>query len=63
MFWTTIGKQPLPSQAVMCWKALMVLHKILREGHPNVLKDSYVYRKVKQRRISLYDISATLKDL
>ena len=54
MFWTIIGKQPLPSQAVMCWKALMVLHKILREGHPNVLKDSYVYRKTFRDLTSVY---------
>jgi len=36
MFWSVLGKQPLPSQALMCWKSLTVLHKILREGHPNV---------------------------
>lgn len=36
MFWSVLGKQPLPSQAVACWKSLMVMHKILQEGHPNV---------------------------
>lgn len=54
MFWTIIGRQPLPSQAVMCWKAMMVLHKILREGHPNVLKDSYVYRKTFRDLTAVY---------
>ena len=36
MFWSVLGKQPLPSQPLMCWKGMTVLHKILREGHPNV---------------------------
>ncbi|XP_057294882.1 huntingtin-interacting protein 1-like isoform X1 [Hydractinia symbiolongicarpus] len=58
MFWGVIGKQPLPSQAILCWKSLTVLHKITREGHPNVLKDSYVYRKTLRDLFSVYRFQA-----
>eukprot|EP00111_Clytia_hemisphaerica_P019398 TCONS_00057251-protein len=54
MFWAVLGKQPLPTQPLMCWKAMTVLHKILREGHPNVIKDSYVYRKTLRDLFSVY---------
>ncbi|EHH52079.1 hypothetical protein EGM_12449 [Macaca fascicularis] len=30
--------------AVLCWKFCHVFHKLLRDGHPNVLKDSLRYR-------------------
>jgi huntingtin interacting protein 1 len=58
MFWNVIGKQPLPSQVVMCWKTLTVLHKMTREGHPNVLRDSYVYRKTLRDLYSVYRFCA-----
>lgn len=58
MFWIVIGRQPLPSQAIMCWKALTVMHKLLREGHPNVLRDSYVYRKTLRDLLAVYKFQA-----
>ncbi|GAB5582795.1 huntingtin-interacting protein 1 isoform X1 [Prionailurus iriomotensis] len=30
--------------AVLCWKFCHVFHKLLRDGHPNVLKDSLRYK-------------------
>lgn len=36
IFWNSLGHMPLPSQVIMCWKAMLVIHKLLREGHPNV---------------------------
>ncbi|KAG8122882.1 hypothetical protein E2320_018390 [Naja naja] len=30
--------------AVLCWKFCHVFHKLLRDGHPNVLKDSVRYK-------------------
>ena len=35
-FWNSLGRMALPSQVIMCWKAMLVIHKLLREGHPNV---------------------------
>ncbi|KAF5928775.1 hypothetical protein HPG69_006359 [Diceros bicornis minor] len=32
------------SNAVLCWKFCHVFHKLLRDGHPNVLKDSLRYK-------------------
>ena len=58
MFWNCLGRQPLPSQVIMCWKALTVMHKMLREGHPNVLRDSYVYRKTLRDLFSVYRFQA-----
>ncbi|KAL9979898.1 hypothetical protein ACROYT_G008413 [Oculina patagonica] len=37
---------PLPSQVIMCWKAMLVIHKLLREGHPNALKESHKYKQM-----------------
>ncbi|XP_047141929.1 huntingtin-interacting protein 1 isoform X1 [Hydra vulgaris] len=54
MFWLILGKQPLPSQPILCWKSMLVLHKILREGHPNVLRDSYQYKKTLRDLLSVY---------
>nr|XP_015223174.1 PREDICTED: huntingtin-interacting protein 1 isoform X1 [Lepisosteus oculatus] len=39
-FWAAINRLPLSSNAVLCWKFCHVFHKLLRDGHPNVLKDS-----------------------
>ncbi|CAH3021035.1 unnamed protein product [Porites evermanni] len=30
----------------MCWKAMLVIHKLLREGHPNALKESLKYKQM-----------------
>ncbi|XP_048837435.1 huntingtin-interacting protein 1-like isoform X2 [Brienomyrus brachyistius] len=39
-FWMVVSRLPLSSNAVLCWKFCHVLHKLLRDGHPNVIKDS-----------------------
>uniref|UniRef100_A0AAY4AXV9 Huntingtin-interacting protein 1-related protein n=1 Tax=Denticeps clupeoides TaxID=299321 RepID=A0AAY4AXV9_9TELE len=39
-FWAVVNRLPLSSNAVLCWKFCHVLHKLLRDGHPNVIKDS-----------------------
>ncbi|XP_030236542.1 huntingtin-interacting protein 1 isoform X1 [Gadus morhua] len=39
-FWAAANRLPLSSHAVLCWKFCHVFHKILRDGHPNVIKDS-----------------------
>ncbi|XP_030653401.1 huntingtin-interacting protein 1 isoform X2 [Nomascus leucogenys] len=43
-FWSVVNRLPLSSNAVLCWKFCHVFHKLLRDGHPNVLKDSLRYR-------------------
>lgn len=39
IFWLSLRKLPLGTQPIMCWKALITLHKILQDGHPNVLRE------------------------
>ncbi|XP_041851507.1 huntingtin-interacting protein 1 isoform X2 [Melanotaenia boesemani] len=39
-FWAVVNRLPLSSNAVLCWKFCHVFHKLLRDGHPNVIKDS-----------------------
>uniref|UniRef100_A0A674MHG4 Huntingtin-interacting protein 1-related protein n=1 Tax=Takifugu rubripes TaxID=31033 RepID=A0A674MHG4_TAKRU len=39
-FWAAVTRLPLSSNAVLCWKFCHVFHKLLRDGHPNVIKDS-----------------------
>lgn len=46
IFWNSLGHMPLPSQVIMCWKAMLVIHKLLREGHPNALKESLKYKQM-----------------
>ncbi|XP_055964243.1 huntingtin-interacting protein 1 [Sorex fumeus] len=43
-FWSVVSRLPLSSNAVLCWKFCHVFHKLLRDGHPNVLKDSLRYK-------------------
>ncbi|XP_072286113.1 huntingtin-interacting protein 1 isoform X2 [Pyxicephalus adspersus] len=43
-FWVAVNRLPLSSNAVLCWKFCHVFHKLLRDGHPNVLKDSMRYK-------------------
>ncbi|XP_006037470.2 huntingtin-interacting protein 1-like isoform X1 [Alligator sinensis] len=43
-FWCVVNRLPLSSNAVLCWKFCHVFHKLLRDGHPNVLKDSLRYK-------------------
>lgn len=43
-FWSIILRVPLQSNPIVAWKFCHSLHKILREGHQNVLKDSLRFR-------------------
>uniref|UniRef100_A0A672LPA8 Huntingtin-interacting protein 1-like n=1 Tax=Sinocyclocheilus grahami TaxID=75366 RepID=A0A672LPA8_SINGR len=36
-FWLAVNRLPLSSNAVLCWKFCHVFHKLLRDGHPNVI--------------------------
>lgn len=40
-FWNAVKIQPLQSSEVQLFKALIMIHKVLQEGHPNTLKDAY----------------------
>ncbi|XP_015273136.1 PREDICTED: huntingtin-interacting protein 1-related protein [Gekko japonicus] len=43
-FWSYAIGLPLPSSAILSWKFCHVLHKVLRDGHLNVLQDCQRYR-------------------
>ncbi|XP_045222116.1 huntingtin-interacting protein 1-related protein isoform X2 [Macaca fascicularis] len=43
-FWSYAIGLPLPSSSILSWKFCHVLHKVLRDGHPNVLHDCQRYR-------------------
>ncbi|XP_062446005.1 huntingtin-interacting protein 1-related protein isoform X1 [Rhea pennata] len=43
-FWSYAIGLPLPSSAILSWKFCHVLHKVLRDGHPNVIQDCQRYR-------------------
>uniref|UniRef100_A0A8D8SUG0 Huntingtin-interacting protein 1 n=1 Tax=Cacopsylla melanoneura TaxID=428564 RepID=A0A8D8SUG0_9HEMI len=40
IFWQCASRLPLMENVIVAWKFCHVLHKILREGHPNVIKES-----------------------
>ncbi|KAI5950048.1 SLA2 [Candida margitis] len=40
-FWNAVKIQPLQSNEISLFKALIMIHKVLQEGHPNTLKDGY----------------------
>ncbi|KAK6454194.1 structural constituent of cytoskeleton [Scheffersomyces xylosifermentans] len=40
-FWNAVKIQPLQSDEIQLFKALIMVHKVLQEGHPNTLKDGY----------------------
>ncbi|XP_062614354.1 huntingtin-interacting protein 1-like isoform X3 [Saccostrea cucullata] len=43
MFWHIATKLPVQGNPIVCWKFCHVVHKLLREGHPNVVVDSFKY--------------------
>ncbi|XP_061603678.1 huntingtin-interacting protein 1-related protein-like [Phyllopteryx taeniolatus] len=46
--WSYILNLPLSSNAIMSWKFCYLLHKVLRDGHRNAVRDSHRYcRNVK----------------
>lgn len=40
-FWNAVKIQPLQNDEVQLFKCLIMIHKVLQEGHPNTLKDGY----------------------
>uniref|UniRef100_A0A2C9LW83 I/LWEQ domain-containing protein n=1 Tax=Biomphalaria glabrata TaxID=6526 RepID=A0A2C9LW83_BIOGL len=40
MFWNIASKMPLQAHPIVCWKFLQVIHKLMRDGHPNVVQES-----------------------
>ncbi|KAI5694591.1 hypothetical protein M8J76_006158 [Diaphorina citri] len=40
IFWQCASRLPLMENVIVAWKFCHVLHKILREGHPHVIKES-----------------------
>ncbi|XP_007936325.2 huntingtin-interacting protein 1-related protein [Orycteropus afer afer] len=43
-FWSYAIGLPLASSPILSWKLCHVLHKVLRDGHPNVVHDCQRYR-------------------
>ncbi|KAF9076036.1 ANTH-domain-containing protein [Rhodocollybia butyracea] len=40
-FWSGLRVQPILSDEVQTFKALIMVHKVLQEGHPNTLKEAH----------------------
>ncbi|KAI8980843.1 ANTH domain-containing protein [Pilobolus umbonatus] len=40
IIWSILKVQPLLSDEVQAFKAIILVHKIIKDGHPNVIKDS-----------------------
>lgn len=47
-FWRCVTKLPLQEHRIVAWKFCHVLHKVLREGHPNVLASSQRHKTLLQ---------------
>lgn len=43
-FWLVVSKLPLQDNRIVAWKFCHVLHKVLREGHPQVVVHSQRHR-------------------
>ncbi|XP_054288855.1 huntingtin-interacting protein 1 isoform X6 [Macrosteles quadrilineatus] len=43
-FWTCVLRLPLQENPIVAWKFCHVLHKVLREGHPQVIPNSLRHR-------------------
>ncbi|XP_071946435.1 huntingtin-interacting protein 1-like isoform X2 [Antedon mediterranea] len=39
-FWTVVTRLPKQGNPIVCWKFCHTLHKLMREGHEHVVKDS-----------------------
>ncbi|XP_022160199.1 huntingtin-interacting protein 1 isoform X2 [Myzus persicae] len=47
-FWRCVTKLPLQEHRIVAWKFCHVLHKVLREGHPNVVASSQRHKTLLQ---------------
>ena len=45
-FWSVVERLPLKSSQLVCWKFCCILHKILQDGHPNVLHESMNHKEL-----------------
>ncbi|XP_046680417.1 huntingtin-interacting protein 1 isoform X2 [Homalodisca vitripennis] len=43
-FWKCVLQLPILDNRIVAWKFCHVLHKVLREGHPQVISNSLLYR-------------------
>jgi huntingtin interacting protein 1 len=43
-FWSVGLRVPVEDNTIVAWKFCHLLHSVLREGHPNVLKESQKYK-------------------
>lgn len=39
-FWSVLKNQPILGEDIMSFKALITFHKVIKDGHPSVLKDA-----------------------
>lgn len=44
LFWQVVLKLPLQDNRITAWKFCHVLHKLLRDGHPQTIVHSQKYR-------------------
>ncbi|VVC44540.1 AP180 N-terminal homology (ANTH) domain,I/LWEQ domain,ENTH/VHS,ENTH domain [Cinara cedri] len=47
-FWRCVSKLPVQEHRIVAWKCCHVVHKVLREGHPNVLASSQRHKTLLQ---------------
>eukprot|EP00124_Ichthyophonus_hoferi_P000441 Ihof_evm12s16 gene=Ihof_evmTU12s16 len=49
LFWTALLRMPLGTYPTTCYKALIIVHKLLHDGHPSVLPEIYRERDMFSR--------------
>ena len=57
VLWASLSKHDLASQALVCWKAMYVLHRVLRDGHAKSVSRStkhLSYLNTLQKRWSMF---------
>lgn len=58
-FWNAVKIQPLQGNEVLLFKALIMIHKVLQEGHPNTLKDGYRNRDFLFSLLTVFPMSSS----
>lgn len=58
-FWNAVKIQPLQANEVLLFKALIMIHKVLQEGHPNTLKDGYRNRDFLFSLLTVFPMSSS----
>lgn len=58
-FWNAVKIQPLQNDQVQLFKALIMIHKVLQEGHPNTLKDGFKNRDFLSSLASVFPAHGT----